>query len=134
MVKRTKKVRIVGKYRTRYGASLRKMVKKTEISQHAKYTCSCGKTEKKRQAVGIWRCGSACKQWLEGPGPQGYCLRSEFCPQKTEGGAGPQHYCCHSEVRHQKTEGTQRPAEVLPFETQAYSIMHSQLNKQVNLR
>ncbi|CAO2599217.1 60S ribosomal protein L37a [Lemmus lemmus] len=76
MVKRTKKVRIVGKYRTRYGASLRKMVKKTEISQHAKYTCSCGKTEKKRQAVGIWRCGSACKQWLEGPGPQGYCLRT----------------------------------------------------------
>ncbi|CAO2599216.1 60S ribosomal protein L37a [Lemmus lemmus] len=46
------------------------MVKKTEISQHAKYTCSCGKTEKKRQAVGIWRCGSACKQRLkEGPDP-----------------------------------------------------------------
>ncbi|KAI4544422.1 hypothetical protein MG293_004688 [Ovis ammon polii] len=43
--KRTKKVGIVGKYGTRYGASLRKMVKKIEISQHAKYTCSfCGKT------------------------------------------------------------------------------------------
>lgn len=42
--KRTKKVGIVGKYGTRYGASLRKMVKKIEISQHAKYTCSfCGK-------------------------------------------------------------------------------------------
>uniref|UniRef100_A0A2K5CPA2 60S ribosomal protein L37a n=1 Tax=Aotus nancymaae TaxID=37293 RepID=A0A2K5CPA2_AOTNA len=37
------KVGIVGKYGTRYGASLRKMVKKIEISQHAKYTCSfCG--------------------------------------------------------------------------------------------
>ena len=42
--KRTKKVGIVGKYGTRYGASLRKMVKKIEVSQHAKYTCSfCGK-------------------------------------------------------------------------------------------
>lgn len=42
--KRTKKVGVVGKYGTRYGASLRKMVKKIEISQHAKYTCYfCGK-------------------------------------------------------------------------------------------
>lgn len=42
--KRTKKVGIVGKYGTRYGASLRKMVKKMEITQHGKYTCSfCGK-------------------------------------------------------------------------------------------
>lgn len=42
--KRTKKVGIVGKYGTRYGASLRKMVKKIEISQHGKYTCTfCGK-------------------------------------------------------------------------------------------
>lgn len=42
--KRTKKVGITGKYGTRYGASLRKMVKKMEITQHSKYTCSfCGK-------------------------------------------------------------------------------------------
>ncbi|KAB0352389.1 hypothetical protein FD754_017246 [Muntiacus muntjak] len=33
MAKCTKNVGIVGKYGTRYGASLRKMVKKTEISQ-----------------------------------------------------------------------------------------------------
>lgn len=47
--KRTKKVGIVGKYGTRYGASLRKMVKKIEISQHAKYTCSfCGKVSDQR--------------------------------------------------------------------------------------
>ncbi|MGH0117538.1 UNVERIFIED_CONTAM: hypothetical protein FKN15_038058 [Acipenser sinensis] len=60
--KRTKKVGIVGKYGTRYGASLRKMVKKIEISQHAKYTCSfCGKTKMKRKAVGIWSCGSCMK-------------------------------------------------------------------------
>ncbi|XP_040591271.1 60S ribosomal protein L37a-like [Mesocricetus auratus] len=59
MAKRTK---IVGKYRTRYGASLQKMVKKIEISQHAKYTCSfCGKTKMKRGAVGIWHCGSCMK-------------------------------------------------------------------------
>lgn len=42
--KRTKKVGIVGKYGTRYGASLRKQVKKIEITQHATYTCQfCGK-------------------------------------------------------------------------------------------
>ena len=42
--KRTKKVGITGKYGTRYGASLRKDIKKMEVSQHSKYTCSfCGK-------------------------------------------------------------------------------------------
>ncbi|XP_007175156.2 60S ribosomal protein L37a-like [Balaenoptera acutorostrata] len=62
MAKRTKKVRIVGKYGTHYGASLRKMVKTIEISQHAKYTCSfCGKAKMKRRAVGIWHCGSCMK-------------------------------------------------------------------------
>ena len=34
----------MGKYGTRYGASLRKMVKKIEITQHGKYVCYfCGK-------------------------------------------------------------------------------------------
>uniref|UniRef100_A0A8C9B3Q1 Ribosomal protein L37a n=1 Tax=Phocoena sinus TaxID=42100 RepID=A0A8C9B3Q1_PHOSS len=38
------------------------MVKKIEISQHAKYTCSfCGKPKMKRRAVGIWHCGSCMK-------------------------------------------------------------------------
>nr|XP_019567360.1 PREDICTED: putative 60S ribosomal protein L37a [Rhinolophus sinicus] len=61
VAKRTKTVGI-GKYGTRYGASLRKMVKKIEISQHAKYTCSfCGKTKMKRRAVGNWPCGSCVK-------------------------------------------------------------------------
>ena len=42
--KRTKKVGIVGKYGTRYGASLRKQIKQMEITQHSKYTCAfCGK-------------------------------------------------------------------------------------------
>jgi len=62
MSKRTKKVGIVGKYGTRYGASLRKQIKKIEVSQHSKYFCNfCGKHGMKRQAVGIWKC-KACKK------------------------------------------------------------------------
>merc|ERR1711872_218909 len=57
MAKRTKKVGITGKYGTRYGASLRKIVKQMEVSQHSKYICSfCGKEAMKRKAVGIWKC------------------------------------------------------------------------------
>ncbi|KAI6195416.1 60S ribosomal protein L37a [Aphelenchoides besseyi] len=64
--KRTKKVGIVGKYGTRYGASLRKTVKKMEVSQHSKYTCSfCGKEAMKRSCVGIWQC-SKCKKTVAG--------------------------------------------------------------------
>jgi len=48
MAKRTQKVGITRKYGTRYGASLRKVVKKFEITQHAKYGCPfCGKVEQK---------------------------------------------------------------------------------------
>ncbi|KAL8551146.1 hypothetical protein ACS0TY_000289 [Phlomoides rotata] len=55
--KRTKKVGIVGKYGTRYGASLRKQIKKMEVSPHSKYFCEfCGKYAVKRKAVGIWGC------------------------------------------------------------------------------
>merc|ERR1712179_91323 len=62
MAKRTKKVGIVGKYGTRYGASLRKTIKKLEVSQHQKYTCQfCGKDAMKRRAVGIWNCKGCCK-------------------------------------------------------------------------
>ncbi|KAK4873694.1 hypothetical protein RN001_013054 [Aquatica leii] len=66
MAKRTKKVGIVGKYGTRYGASLRKMVKKMEITQHSKYSCSfCGKDSMKRSCVGIWTC-KRCKRVVAG--------------------------------------------------------------------
>ena len=57
MAKRTKKVGVTGKYGTRYGASLRKTIKKMEITQHSKYLCSfCGKNAMRRNAVGIWAC------------------------------------------------------------------------------
>jgi large subunit ribosomal protein L37Ae len=54
---------IVGKYGTRYGASLRKVVKKQEVSQHSKFFCDfCGKYAMKRKAVGIWACTGCKKQ------------------------------------------------------------------------
>jgi len=66
MARRTKKVGICGKYGVRYGASLRKQIKKFEITQHAKYTCHfCGKDAVKRRAVGIWGCKS-CKKIMAG--------------------------------------------------------------------
>merc|ERR1712187_706472 len=52
MTKRTKKVGITGKYGTRYGASLRKQVKKMEVQQHARYVCTfCGKETVKRKLL-----------------------------------------------------------------------------------
>ncbi|KAF9155619.1 60S ribosomal protein L43 [Linnemannia schmuckeri] len=64
--KRTKKVGVVGKYGIRYGASLRKQVKKMEITQHSKYTCTfCGRDAVKRQSVGIWKC-RGCKKTMAG--------------------------------------------------------------------
>merc|ERR1711998_479746 len=65
--KRTKKAGITGKYGVRYGSSLRKVVKKMEISQHSRYTCVfCGKDTVKRVSVGIWSCGSCHKTMAGG--------------------------------------------------------------------
>ncbi|KAJ7534182.1 hypothetical protein O6H91_13G082800 [Diphasiastrum complanatum] len=48
---------LLGPTCTRYGASLRKQIKKMEVSQHSKYFCEfCGKFAVKRKAVGIWSC------------------------------------------------------------------------------
>merc|ERR1712098_45692 len=67
MAKRTRKVGIVGKYGTRYGASLRKIVKKMEVSQHKKYQSPfCGATSLKRTAVGIWACSRTNKKMAGG--------------------------------------------------------------------
>lgn len=42
------------------------MVKKMEVTQHSKYTCTfCGKDSMKRTVVGIWKC-SACKKTVAG--------------------------------------------------------------------
>ena len=44
MAKRTKKAGVVGKYGTRYGGAIRKIVKKFELQQRASYICpTCGK-------------------------------------------------------------------------------------------
>ena len=67
MAKRTKKVGITGKYGTRYGASPRKTIKRMEVSQHGKYTCSfCGKETMKRKAAGIWQCSGCRKRVARG--------------------------------------------------------------------
>merc|ERR1711966_490215 len=64
--KRTKKAGITGKYGTRYGASLRKQIRKIEVSQHSKFKCHfCGKDNVKRTNVGIWNCRS-CKKVVAG--------------------------------------------------------------------
>ena len=66
MAKHTKKVGIVGKYGTRYGASLRKVVKKAEVAQHSTYTCAfCGKNGITRKATGIWYC-RGCHKTIAG--------------------------------------------------------------------
>jgi large subunit ribosomal protein L37Ae len=66
MGKRTKKVGITGKYGTRYGSTLRKLVRKIEISQHSTYRCVfCGKDSVKRTCVGIWECKS-CRKVVAG--------------------------------------------------------------------
>mmetsp|Transcript_53128 Transcript_53128/g.134197 ORF Transcript_53128/g.134197 Transcript_53128/m.134197 type:complete len:99 (+) Transcript_53128:73-369(+) len=68
MAKHTKKVGITGKYGTRYGASLRKIVKKYEIQQRARYACTfCGKESVRRLAGGIWQCQSkTCRKTMAG--------------------------------------------------------------------
>jgi len=66
MGKRTKKVGITGKYGTRYGSTLRKLVRKIEVSQHSTYRCVfCGKDSVKRTCVGIWECKS-CRKVVAG--------------------------------------------------------------------
>merc|ERR1712156_730815 len=68
MAKRTKKVGIVGKYGTRYGASLRKLIKRMEVSQHKRYTNPyTGSDTLKRHSVGIWECKNPASKSPEAP-------------------------------------------------------------------
>lgn len=68
MGKRTRKAGLMGKYGTRYGASLRKQAKNMEIAQRMTYTCSfCGKNSVKRTAAGIWKCtAKTCGKTIAG--------------------------------------------------------------------
>ncbi|WBW70975.1 60S ribosomal protein L37a [Schizosaccharomyces osmophilus] len=68
MTKRTKKVGVTGKYGVRYGASLRRDVRKIEVQQHARYQCAfCGRNTVRRSAAGIWNCkGKACGKAMAG--------------------------------------------------------------------
>ena len=52
---------MTGKYGTRYGASLRKQVKKMEITQHARYTWYCTTVDRKAFANSVPQVPSAEK-------------------------------------------------------------------------
>merc|ERR1712232_545627 len=68
MAKHTKKVGITGKYGTRYGSAIRKIVKRYEVQQRDRYLCSfCGKQNVKRVCNGIWKCKSKqCRKTIAG--------------------------------------------------------------------
>ncbi|CAD7932691.1 unnamed protein product [Amoebophrya sp. A25] len=67
MARRTKKVGITGRFGTRYGSTLRKLVKRIEVTQRAKYLCPhCGKTAVKRKAAGIWGCKPCSRTYAGG--------------------------------------------------------------------
>ena len=54
---RTKKVGSTGRFGTRYGATIRKRVKKIEQDAKRFHTCpSCDSLKVKRVSVGIWEC------------------------------------------------------------------------------
>lgn len=74
----------------RYGASLRKQVKKMEITQHAKYVCTfCGKTTVKRHSVGIWNCKSCNKTVAGGAYTVAYVNLMNLGMDSTNGGIQP---------------------------------------------
>ena len=83
MAKRTKKVGICGKFGVRYGASLRKIAKKFEISQHMRYMAPSGKVKRifiwnlinkrwpwREPASEFGNVKSQDSKWPEVPGPQ----------------------------------------------------------------
>ncbi|XP_024366067.1 uncharacterized protein [Physcomitrium patens] len=116
LTKRTKKAGIVGKYGTRYGASLRKQIKKMEVSQHSKYFCEfCGKFAVKRKAVGIWSRKDCGKVKAGGAytmksnvltlnaKPRGEDTVLTTCVNVEEHGG-----CCYCVKHHQAFEGSHR--------------------------
>ena len=73
MAKRTRKAGVTGKYGTRYGGAIRKIVKKFELQQRAQVRLPClrkGTThitqqQVRRAAAGIWKC-RGCKTTFAG--------------------------------------------------------------------
>lgn len=54
---RTKKVGSTGRFGTRYGASVRKRIRKIENDLKIKHTCpSCNSVKVHRVSIGIWEC------------------------------------------------------------------------------
>ncbi|NHJ00652.1 MAG: 50S ribosomal protein L37ae [Candidatus Heimdallarchaeota archaeon] len=54
---RTKKVGTTGRFGTRYGATIRKRVRKIEATLKMKHTCpSCNSIKVNRVSIGIWQC------------------------------------------------------------------------------
>ena len=54
---RTKKVGSTGRFGTRYGATIRKRVRKIDNSLKRKHQCpSCDSVKVKRVSIGIWQC------------------------------------------------------------------------------
>lgn len=54
---RTKKVGSTGRFGTRYGATIRKRVKKIDDTLKSKHQCpSCSSIKVKRVSIGIWQC------------------------------------------------------------------------------
>jgi len=89
MSKRTKKVGIVGKYGTRYGASVRKVIKKMEVSQHSKYQCEfCGKFAMKVRACPRTQAALAWGRSDRSPPPSPRFLPSPGAPAGDSTGDG----------------------------------------------
>lgn len=54
---RTKKVGTTGRFGTRYGATIRKRIRKIEIVSKVKHACpSCSTIKVRRVSIGIWEC------------------------------------------------------------------------------
>lgn len=54
---RTKKVGSTGRFGTRYGATIRKRVRKIETVLKSKHKCpSCDSPKVRRVSIGIWEC------------------------------------------------------------------------------
>ena len=104
MGKRTAKAGIVGKYGPRYSSTLRRIVKKFEISQRLAYECPfCGKVRPadqntlKRTAAGIWAC-SACFRTVAG----GAWIPRYARPEQHERGPGCERHIEQSEQGHRE--------------------------------